>query len=263
MSAEPSSASLMSRFALPAIVPQAGQGYYRSKLFTTASTTNPLVAAAGPLLSLIERLCTSQTIPSVDIIRDNIEHELNAFQNRLKSIRYADEFSVIAHFLLCVTLDELLGKNYMRLYGKEASFQAFTPIAQDEKSPQTRFFDIIHYINERATQYIDLIELSYFCLIAGVEGEYHQRADGRLVLDNLIQTSHDIIQQHRVHKSIRLFKEPLKHTTETPINQKPILKAALLSVITLIVTYALSQGWIEHQAKILFTEHVQHLTLDI
>ena len=263
MSAEHYSASLTSRFALPAIVPQAGQGYYRSKLFMTASTTNPLVSAAGPLLSLIERLSTSQTIPAIEVIRENIEHELNAFQSKLKSIRYADEFGVIAYYLLCVTLDELLGKNYMRVYGKEASFQAFTPIAQDEKNPQARFFDIIHYINERATQYIDLIELSYFCLIAGVEGEYHQRADGRLALDNLIQTSHDIIQQHRVHKPIRLFKEPLKHTTEKPINQKPILKALLLSFSTLIVVYALSQGWIEHQAKILFTEHVQQLTLDI
>ena len=261
MSAEPSSASLISRFALPC-VPQTERGYYRSKLFMTASTTNPLVAAAGPLLSLIERLSTSQTLPPIGVIRENIDHELNAFQSRLKSMHYADEFGVIAHYLLSVTLDELLGKNYVRLYGEIASFHAFTPLTQDEMTPPQRFFKIIDHIKERATQYIDLLELAYYCLISGFEGEFHLRADGRLALDNLIQTLYDTIEQNRVHKPLRLFKEPRNQTTQEPINKKPLFKASLLACLTLITMYGLSQTWIEHKAKILFNEHVKRITLD-
>ena len=159
MSAVPYSASLVSRFAVPGN-PPIPKGYYRSKLFINASTTNPLVAAAGPLLSLLERLCVSPTLPDINHIRDNIEHELHAFHSRLARQDYADEFVIIASYLLCATIDELLGKNYLRLHGKIASFKAFTPSSNDEVGPQRRFFDIISHIKERTNQYLDLLELA-------------------------------------------------------------------------------------------------------
>ena len=56
MAAERFSASFVSRLSL-SNAQQMPQGYYRSKLFIAPFTTNPLVAAAGPLLSLLERLC--------------------------------------------------------------------------------------------------------------------------------------------------------------------------------------------------------------
>ena len=107
MPAEPYSASLVSRLAVPGNhrIPQ---GYYRSKLFINSSTTNPLVAAAGPLLSLLERLCVSPTLPPINSIRDNIDHELHAFHSRLTGQNYADESVVIACYLLSATIDELL-----------------------------------------------------------------------------------------------------------------------------------------------------------
>lgn len=43
------------------------QGYYRSKLFIAPFSTNALVAAAGPLLSLLERLCLSPSLPPLKI----------------------------------------------------------------------------------------------------------------------------------------------------------------------------------------------------
>src|SRR5665647_1453632 len=111
MSAENYSASLVSRLAVqhPYRIPQ---GYYRSKLFTVSSTTNPLIAAAGPLFSLLERLSVSPTLPSIGNIRDNIEHELHAFYSKLARLHYSDELIVIANYLLSATIDELLGKNY-------------------------------------------------------------------------------------------------------------------------------------------------------
>lgn len=262
MSAEPCSASLIARFTLPA-VPQTTEGHYRSKLFTIASTTNALVAAAGPLLSLIERLGTSQTLPPIEIIRENIHHELQAFQSKLKSMHYADEFGSIAHYLLSVTLDELLAKNYIRLYGEAASFHAFTPLSQDDISPQARFFEIITHLKERAMQYLDLLELGYYCLIAGFEGEYHQRADGRLALDHLIQTLYDTIKQHRAHKPLRLFHEPRKHhITRELIDRKPLLKASFLALCALIGIYISSQTWLEYKAKKIFNEQVKPLIVD-
>lgn len=260
MPAELYSASLVSRFSLPN-TPRIPQGYFRSKLFVTSSTTNPLVAAAGPLLSLLERLCVSPTLPAITSIRENIEHELLAFHSRLTTQQYASEFIVIAHYLLSATIDELLGKNYVRLYGQAAEFKAFTPSSHDDIGPQRRFFDIVNYIKERTNQYLDLLELAYYCLTAGFEGEQHVRADGRQTLDNLIEELHQLIQQHRVNKPYRLFKEQTEMSPE-PINHKPIMATALVVLCVLTSLYFGSHALLEHKAKNLLLGHPILANLD-
>ena len=247
MSAEPYSASLVSRIDVPDNI-RIPQGYYRSKLFINSSTTNPLVAAAGPLLSLLERLCVSPTLPPINSIRDNIQHELHAFQSRLVGQHYADEFIVIACYLLSATIDELLGKNYVRLFGQAAEFKSFTPSSHDNIGPERRFFDIIHFIKERTNQYLDLLELSYYCLIAGFEGEQHLRADGRQILDNLTEELFQLIQQNRANKPHRLFKERPTNTPE-PTTHRPTIIAALLALSTVVTVYFASHMLLEHKAR--------------
>jgi type VI secretion system protein ImpK len=247
MPAEPYSASPVSRLVVPGNH-RTPQGYYRSKLFINSSTTNPLVAAAGPLLSLLERLCISPTLPPINGIRDNIEHELHAFHSRLTGQNYADELVVIACYLLSATIDELLGKNYLRIAGQPAEFKAFTPSSLDEIGPQRRFFDIVNHIKERTNQYLDMLELAYYCLIAGFEGEQHLRTDGRQVLDNLIEELYQLIQQNRANKPHRLFKEksiPIPEST----NHKPIIIAAVIALSTVISLYFASHTLLEHKAK--------------
>lgn len=253
MSAELYSASLVSRLSVP-VHYRNQQGYYRSKLFINSSTSNPLVAAAGPLLSLLERLGVSPTLPPISSIRDNIEHELHAFHSRLAGQQYADEFGVIACYLLSATIDELLGKNYIRLYGQPAEFKAFTPLSHDDTGPQKRFFDIVHHIKERTNQYLDLIELAYYCLIAGFEGEHHLRTDGRQTLDNLIEELYQLIQLNRANKPYRLFKERPNILPETT-NHKPTIVAVLLAILTFSSVYFVSLELLESKAKTVLLKH--------
>lgn len=261
MTAEPWSVSLVSRFVIPR-TNLVAQGYYRSKLFAAGSTTNPLVAAAGPLLSLLERLCVSPTLPSITSIRDNIQHELYAFHSRLSGQDYAEEFIAIAHYLLCATIDELLGKNYLRLYGTAAEFNAFTPSSLDNVEPQSRFFEIVHYVKERTNQYLDLIELAYYCLIAGFEGEQHLRADGRQTLDNLIEELYQLIQQHRVNKPLQLIKKTPPVNIPEPPNHKPLLGIGLIALGLLISVYFISHSLLENKAKSVLFGHTVLVKMD-
>ncbi|KTD18380.1 type IVB secretion system protein IcmH/DotU [Legionella jordanis] len=260
MTAERFSASIVNRLSLSG-PQQMPQGYFRSKLFIAPSTTNPLVAAAGPLLSLLERLYLTPSLPPINSIRENIEHELRAFHSRLDSKTYGEELDALAHYLLCATIDELLGKNYLRLYGKIAEFQAFTPSSQDEIGPEKRFFDIIQYIKERPNQYLDLIELAYYCLITGFEGEQHGRADGRQVLDNLIEELYELIKQHRVNKSHQLFR-PFKTVDAFPKNYKPLIAGSLLALAILAGGYFISYFLLEKQAKLVQFGHTVTARLD-
>lgn len=254
------STSLINQFAI-LDVPRNPQGYFRSKLFITSSSSHPLIAAASPLLSLLERLCISPTLPAIESIRDNIEHELLAFHSRLSTQNYAEEFIIIAYYLLSATIDELLGKNYLRLDNRAPEFKAFTPSSHDGIGPEHRFFTLIDYLKERAQQYLDLLELSYYCLISGFEGKYHLRADGRQTLDNLIEELHQLIQLHRVYKPHRLLNDMPQVSVESKSNKRLMLVSCLVFGL-LSSMYFGSQSVLEHKAKNLILSNPQLLDMD-
>lgn len=237
------------------------QGYYRSKLFIAPFSTNSLVAAAGPLLSLLERLCLSQSLPPIETIRDNIEHELLAFQSKMDASKYPHEFIIISHYLMSATIDEILGKNYMRVYQLTAEFKAFTPLTADNTPPQDRFFEILNFIKERPNQYLDLIELVYFLLILGFEGKYHLKPDGRQVLDNYIEDLYLMIQQNRFNQPHRLFNEnPIPKIVKK--NNTPVILTVVTAVSFVVLAFFLSHYLLENKAKTVLFGHSQLALLD-
>lgn len=224
------------------------QGYFRSKLFATNSTSNILLAAASPLLSLLERLCVSPTLPDIKQARENIEHELYAFNSRLTNEEYSKDYIAIAHYLLYATIDELLGKNYLRLFKQNIDFKAFTPTSADGIGPEVQFFKIIDFLKEHPAQYLDLIELAYYCMITGFEGHLHTEANGRQTLDNLIDELHQLVTHNRVYKNHKLFNEKI-NTNPKERNFKPIIYLSSLFLFILSITYIGSNKLLEHQAK--------------
>lgn len=246
MTTEPMAVSLAQRLSFTGNL-AAPQGYYRSKLFIVPFTTNPLVSAAGPIFSLLERLCVSTSLPALSNIRENIEHELRAFHSRLSGKNYTEEFDALAHYLLSATIDELVGKSYLRVYNISPKFKAFTPFSYDTVGPEQRFFDIVAYIKERPHQYLDLLELAYYCLITGFEGIQHGKVDGRHNLDHLIEELFQLIQQNRVNKTHQLFK---KSQVKLIINKKfsPWLTASFIALGILATSFALSFYFLENKA---------------
>jgi type VI secretion system protein ImpK len=262
MSVERSSALSLSEFITHLPV-QAQLGYYRSKLFSVTSTSNPMLAAASPLFSLLERFTATQSLPSIESIRENIEHEWNAFRSRLTSLKYTGELAMVAEYLVSATVDELLGKTYLRLHAEPAQFIAFTPSSLDSIGPEKRFFELVYSMKERTNQYLDLLELAYYCLISGFEGELHLRVDGRQTLDNLIQELYELIVQHRAHKPVRLFKETHQPPQEpAPSTHLAFWKPALLGFSALIVLFVGAQSVLNHKANTLYIEQAQRINQD-
>ncbi|OGV34006.1 MAG: type IV secretion protein DotU [Legionellales bacterium RIFCSPHIGHO2_12_FULL_35_11] len=237
------------------------KGYFRSKLFATNNTNNQLLAAASPLLSLLERLCQSPALPKIEQAIENIEHELYAFNSRLLSKECLEEFIAIAHYLLYATIDEILGKNYLRVYGEEINFKSFTPSSQDGIGPEKKFFKVVEHLKENSNQYLDLIELAYYCLISGFEGHYHMKANGRQALDNLIEELHLLILENRVNKPYKLFQETIIPTF-TRSNYKPYIISSTLILGLLAMTYFGSHALLDRQAKSVINNNYQLAHLD-
>tara|TARA_Y100000588_G_C14260198_1_gene927291 strand:+ start:626 stop:1411 length:786 start_codon:yes stop_codon:yes gene_type:complete len=260
MNAENKSASLVSQLKLSkgANLPQ---NYYRSRLFVSSSPTNPLLAAASPIFSILERLNSTLELPQINDLIHNIEHEINSFQSRLIAHRYADEVVLVSRYLVSATIDELLGKNLMRIYSEPVEFKAFTQFGHDDSAPQEQFFQIISFIKERPNQYLDLVELSYFCLITGFEGQYYSKPNGRQELDNTIEELFQLIQQNRVNNSLRLFN--LGKTVRTDNRKKRSHFIISCMIITLLSsTYFISHMLLDYKAKKIFNGYSKLAKLD-
>lgn len=254
MTSIPYSSSLVSRFAV-ANLRRLPEGYYRSKLFINSSSSNPLLSAASPIFSLLERLGLSSTLPPIESIRHHIEHELLAFQSRLIRKHYADELAIIAHYLLCATIDELIGKSYLRVHGQPVEFVAFTPLSADNQGPQRLFFEMVNHLKEKTNPYLDLIELAYHCLITGFEGEMHILTDGRQALENLIDELHQLINQHRVY----LPHQPLKEKSReipTQVGHQSLAIIATITFSVVLLVGILSHSWLEHKANKIINKHL-------
>lgn len=253
MSSEMISASLVNSLAQawPTEVPE---GYYRSKLFIAPYTTNPLIAAAGPIFSLLERLSLSQSLPPVEQIRENIEHEFYAFLSRLQAAEYAEDSIRVARYIMSATIDELIGKSYLRLNEQGVEFKAFSASSIHTLSPDQGFFEVIDYIKVRPTQYLDLIELAYYCLILGFEGQQHFKTDGRQTLENLIEELYLIIQSHRVNKPCRLLSEfGMKKSSSHKKTDRLLSVACALLVV--VAGYSLAHYFLEKKASHILSSH--------
>lgn len=228
-------------------------GYFRSKIFVTDSFTNPLIAAASPLISLLERIHIAQDLPNIDELHLDISHEFQAFYSRLQQHAYSEEFYALANYLLAATTDELLGKSYLRLKGLIHQFSAFTPITQDGIGPEEHFFSIIAYLLQDPGPFLDLIELAYYCLLIGFEGKYHLEHNGRLVLDNLTETLFQIINKHRANKHHKLFKNYVLKTNHD--SKKNVRQKIILITITSIFCIILSAHfWLKFQTQKMLQE---------
>lgn len=230
-------------------------GYFRSKLIVTDAFSNPIIAAASPLISILERIQIASKLPELDALHQDITHEFKAFYSRFHRHHYSEEFHFLANYLLCATTDEILGKSYLRMQGEVKIFNAFTPISHNNIGPEHYFFDITNYIMSLPEQFLDLIELSYFCLMIGFEGKYHLQADGRIVLDNLIEHLFQTIQKLRTNKTHKLFKNyVLKNQLQkTKISTKKITLLILTSVIGIGIG---CQLYINFQTKEILMNHV-------
>jgi type VI secretion system protein ImpK len=226
----------------------ATQGYYRSRLFSVQDELSPFVSAAGPIFSLLDRFSVAKNLPPIDKVLGNIEHELRAYQSRLLTQPYSEMQRAIAYYLLCVTIDEVLVRSYLRLYQRIAAFKSFTPVLYSEEIPGKTFFSLLSYLKTRPHEHLPLLELAYYCLLAGFEGEQQGRLDGRQVLDAEIDELFRLIQPYRQDIRTHLFER----TKDLPNQPKPYKQLVIMGISLvdfLGVLFDLSQYFLDHQAK--------------
>ncbi|MEO8345032.1 MAG: DotU family type VI secretion system protein [Betaproteobacteria bacterium] len=160
------------------------------------SGTNPLVAAANPLLNLIPQLRATVQHPDPAKIRDFLVDQIQAFELRARAAGIPSEQVIGARYCLCTALDETAAQTPWGGSGVWSRHSLLVTF-HNETWGGEKFFQLLAKLAQNPQQHGQLLELMYYCLALGLEGRFRIVDNGRTQLETLKQRLALIIRQQR------------------------------------------------------------------
>lgn len=200
------------------------------------SSTNPLLAAAAPLLALAARLGSTLQPANVGTLREQAVQEVRAFDNRLQEAGISREDALVARYALCTFIDSTVANTPWGTQGDWSS-QSLLVLFHREVSGGEKFFEIIERLRRDPARYINLIELLWTCLTLGYEGKYRHDPNGSMRLAELRHELYRLIVAQRQIRDTALSP----HWQGVTDRRNPLLRyvpwwsiaAAALAIVTI------------------------------
>jgi type VI secretion system protein ImpK len=172
------------------------RSYYRSKIFNTKLGINPLVAAASPLFVLANQFTENSAPTETYGLYQQLQHEIKAFENNAQAQHYRSETILIARYLLCALLDEVI---IFSPWGKQSDCQTHPLLMffHKESDGGERFFVVLERLTSDPEVHIDLLEFTYLCLSCGFMGKYRHIEDGKEMLEHIVNRLFECIRWQR------------------------------------------------------------------
>jgi len=207
------------------------------------SGTNPLVAAANPLLDLIPQIRATAAHPSPAILREHLLDEVRQFELRAQQAGIANETILGARYCLCTALDEAAA---LTPWGGGGVWSAHSLLVtfHNETWGGEKFFQLLAKLSQNPAQHLDLLELLYYCLLLGFEGRYRVIDNGRSQLETLRQRLLRILRGARGDYPLALSPHWRDAPAQTPLRRLPVplwVFGALAAVLALALYWGL--GW--------------------
>jgi type VI secretion system protein ImpK len=184
--APPRTATLAGKPALlPAVDPSA----------PPAISVSPLVAAASPLLQLLNRLRGMHRAPDLQVLRDRAEQGLRVFERQARDAGIAMEVLRPAHYALCASIDDVVLNTP---WGAASGWAEKTLVASLHPGARgtDQFFEQLRQMIKAPGKFLPAIELMVLCLSLGFVGRYRQ-ARGEGELDQVRAEAHAAIAAQR------------------------------------------------------------------
>lgn len=207
------------------------------------SGTNPLVAAANPLLDLIPQIRATAAHPSPAMLREHLLDEVRQFELRAQQAGISNETILGARYCLCTALDEAAA---LTPWGGGGVWSAHSLLVtfHNETWGGEKFFQLLAKLSQNPAQHLDLLELLYYCLLLGFEGRYRVMDNGRSQLETLRQRLLRILRGARGEYALALSPHWRDEPAQTPLRRLPVplwVFGALAAVLALALYWGL--GW--------------------
>lgn len=209
-----------------------------SELFTIQTSINPLIAAAQPLLSIIQRLNLTNSIQGPIELKRQINRELDIFRLRAHEAGFSEEAILVGRYLLCATIDEMFSQLEWDSINDYLAIGRFTPQHGEGPKSDERFFLILEKIFATPNDHLELLELAYLCISFGFEGKYRETSNKREALDGLLDKVYDLIKGQRGEaKNNLLISTKLLHQQQNQF--RPFSITTLVLTVILVVSLSL------------------------
>jgi type VI secretion system protein ImpK len=220
------------RQAAPQPVVQAGP------VPTTGS--NPLVAAAAPVLAAIIRIAGGRggQGPNVDQLRRGMVEAVRDFEKNALATGLDTKSLRAARYALCATVDDVV---LSTPWGASSSWpqQTLTSMFHNEVIGGDRFFEILEQMQRELSRHAEVVELMYLCTSLGFEGRYRVMPRGVAALTELRAGIYRAIRTRRGEFEREL--SPHWRGLETgyrPLSQRiPFWAIGLFTVVSACIIY--------------------------
>ncbi|RRZ88083.1 DotU family type VI secretion system protein [Erwinia sp. 198] len=162
---------------------QQRQAAAQGDIFSGASSVNPLVAAANPLLNAIPQIRHSVTHADPGGLRQRLIDEIRQFEMHCQRAGLPYEVIIGARYCLCTAIDEAAA---LTPWGSAAwPGQGLLVTFHNETWGGEKFFQLLAKLSQNPREQIVLLELINYCLQLGFEGRYRVLDNGRSQLETI------------------------------------------------------------------------------
>lgn len=159
--------------------------------------TNPLAAAASPVLAAAVRITSDRgRPPDIDQLRRAMVAAMRRFETEAIATGLDTRSLRAARYALCATVDDLV---LSTPWGATSSWaqQSMTSIFHNEVTGGERFFEILEQMQQDLGHHEPVVELMYLCLSLGFIGRYRVMPRGSAAVSELRDGVYRTIRQRR------------------------------------------------------------------
>jgi type VI secretion system protein ImpK len=206
---------------------------------------NPIVDAAGFLISILGKLKQIQSYRQLSKLQKELVQEINVFQETVKTHTHNPEYMVVCRYVLCATLDDIIANTPWGGQGQWDTYSLLAAFNQDTQH-QDKFFTILERAIKEPAFYIDLMELMYICLSMGYKGQYRATEHNQYQLEQITHNLYKHIRAYRGSFSKTLSPTPLKASKAAtkPLQNKTPLLFVFVVTACIIMTIFVGLGYL-------------------
>lgn len=157
--------------------------------------TNPLIAAAAPLLRAAVQIRSMASCADPIALRDALARGVRRFEAQARASGVAPEHVTAARYIVCTMLDEAASGTPWGagVWARQSLLITF----HNEAWGGEKVFQLLARIAQKPAQHLSLLELMNAVLALGFEGRYRVAGEGRQTLDTLRERLYQLIRKER------------------------------------------------------------------
>jgi len=161
-----------------------------------ALSDNPILSAAGPLLSLGVTIGTSAYQADIEALRARAIDAVNTFEEQCRQSAADAAHVRIARYIVCTFVDTAVFQTPWgghHVWGSRSLLVLF----EKEAAGGVKFFDMLGQLSKSPDRYLDLLELQYVCLALGFMGMFREQPDGQAQVQSKQDALYRLIRERR------------------------------------------------------------------